>query len=193
MVQFIIIMSDQRYRLLCGAPRLFSSHTTYMGAPSNLFLRILYGGPLRSVSLLTVWGPPSASQFFCLLCGPGHPRSVSSHTIWGPPSHQFLCLLYRGSIRSVFSLTIRAPPQVSFFAYYMGHPQISFFAHTIWGSSQTCFFAYYMEAPSDQSQFLRLLYGGPLRPVSSLTIWGPPPDQFLCILYGGLLQISFFA
>ena len=79
-------------------------------------------------------------------------------------------------------------PQVSFFAYYRGPPQISFFA-------------YYMGPPS--GQFLRLLYGGLLRPVSSLTmcgpprsvsshtIWGPPSGQFLCLLYMEQPQIGF--
>ena len=69
------------------------------------FLCILYGGPLRSVSLLTSYRGPL--------------RSVSSQTIWGPsqtclfayynmgaPSDQFFRLLYGASPRSVSSLTI---------------------------------------------------------------------------------------
>ena len=124
-----------------------------MGAPSDQFLHIPYGAPLRPVSLHTLSGP--LRQFLCLLAPP--PRSVSLLTIWGlpqinfftyyvgAPSDQFLCTLYRG------------PPQVSVFAYYMGPPQVSFFTyyrgslrsvslHTIWGP------------PSDQ--FLYLLNGG---------------------------------
>ena len=41
-------------------------------------------------------------------------------------------------------------------------------------------------------QFFRLLYGGPLRPVSLLTMWGPPQVSFFAY-YKGLPQISFFA
>ena len=50
------------------------------------------------------------------------------------------------------------------------------------GAPQISFFAYYMDVPSDI--FLCILYGGPLRSVSSLTIWGPPTSQFLRLLYG---------
>ena len=82
----------------------FSFFTKYMGAPSDQFLRLLYGapqasffayymGPLRSVFVHTFWGPLSARSFFSLTIW-GPLRSVSSHTIWGP------------SIRSVSSLTI---------------------------------------------------------------------------------------
>ena len=120
---------------------------------------------------------------------PPPPRSVSSHPIWGPPSGQFLCLLYM------------EPPQISFFAHYME------------ASSGQFLRLLYVEAPLDN--FLRLLYGAPLRSVSSFTIWGPPQinffasyvgassDQFLRILYKGPLrsfsspiggpQFSFFA
>ena len=60
----------------------------------------------------------------------------------------------------------------------------------------------YVGAPLDK--FLRLLYGPPLRSVSSLTIWPPqinffaycvgaPSDEFLRILYRGPPQVSFFA
>ena len=128
-----------------------------MGVLSDLFLRILYGGPLRSrsVSSLTVWGPPQTS-FFAYYMGPP-PRSVSLHTIWGPPSDQFLRLIW-------------GPPQVSFFAYYVVAPQSSFFA-------------YHMGTPSDQ--FLRLVHRGSLRLIFSSTVWGPLSDQFLRVLCGG--------
>ena len=84
----------------------------YMGASSDQFLRIEYGGPLRSVSSLIMeaslcpffilyggpqiifcilyWGPQIT--FFAYYMGPL--RSVSSHTISGPLSDQFHCLLY---------------------------------------------------------------------------------------------------
>ena len=52
------------------------------------------------------------------------------------------------------------------------------------------FFAYYMGPPS--GQFLRLLYGVPLRSVSSLTMWAPL-YKLLRILYGGPLRsVSLF-
>ena len=127
----------------------------YMGAPSEQFLRINYGGPLRSVYSLimeasilmyffhTIWGP--LGSFLCIVYwGPqitffayymGHLMSVSSHTIWGPLSDHFHCLLYGAPLRSV-SL------------------------HAIGGAtSDFSFFTKYMGPSSDQ--FLRLLYGAP--------------------------------
>ena len=196
----------------------------YMGAPSEQFLRIDYGGPLRSVYSLimeasilmyffhTIWGP--LGSFLCIVYwGPqitffayymGPLRSVSSHTIWGPLSDHFHCLLYGAPLRSVslhaiggppqilvFSQNIWGPPQISFSAYYMGPlrlvslltiwaPLRLVSVHTFWvplsdkfffllyGAPSDHFFAYYMGGPSDQ--FHRLLYEGPLRSVSSLTI-----------------------
>ena len=152
-----------------------------MGAPLDQFIFILFRG-LSDQLLCLLYGAPSdhlfayyyymymgfsqisffvyyigapSDQFFHLLYGPPPPRLVSVLTIWG-------------TLRSVFVDTtcIWGPPQVSFFAYYRGPPQISFFA-------------YYMGPRS--SQFLRLLYGGLLMPVSSLTMWAPS-DQFLSLL-----------
>ena len=133
----------------------------YMGAPSEQFLRINYGGPLRLVYSLnmeasilmyffhTIWGPlgpflcilywGSQITFFASYMGPL--RSVSSHTIWGPLSDHFHCLLYA------------PPPQISFFACYRGPPQILLFSQNISVSPLTIW--------------------GPLRLVSLLTIWGP--------------------
>ena len=51
-------------------------------------------------------------------------------------------------------------------------PLGSFLCILYWGS-QITFFAYYM---------------GPLRSVSSHTIWGPLSDQFHCLLYGPPLR-----
>ena len=95
----------------------------------------------------------------------------------------FLCILYWG-------------PQITFFAYHMG-PHRSLSSHTIWGAtSDLIFFTKYMGASSDQ--FLRLLYGAPLRLVSVLTIWvplrsvsvhtfwGPLSDKFFLLLDGAL-------
>ena len=129
----------------------------YMGAPSDQFLRIEYGGPLRSVSSLIMEaslimpvlfsyyiGAPRISFFACYI---GAPSSLSSLTIWGPLSDQFLCLLYAPT------------PQISFFACYRGATQIIFFTKYM-VTPQISFSAYYMGR-------------APLRLVSSITIWGP--------------------
>ena len=157
-----------------GAPRIISLHSI-LGPPDH-FLRLLYGAPkvsffsynmgapLRSLSLFTIWGPLQISFFACYR---GATSDFSFFTKYmGPSSAQFLRLLY-------------GPPQVSFFAYYMG-PLRLVSVHTFWvplsdqfflllyGAPSDHFFAYYMGGPSDQ--FHRLLYEGPLRSVSSLTI-----------------------
>ena len=62
-----------------------------MGAPSDLFLCILYGGSLRSVSLHTIWGPLRPVSLHTIYGG--LLRSDFSLAIWGPPG-QFLYLLY---------------------------------------------------------------------------------------------------
>ena len=72
-----------------------------MGAPLDLFLCILYGGSLRSVSLHTIWGPL---------------RPVSLHTIYG------------GLLRSDFSLAIWGPPGQFLYLLY-GFPLIFFILH----------------------------------------------------------------
>ena len=135
----------------------------YMGAPSDQFLRIEYGGPLRSVSSLimeaslclffhTIWGP--SDHFFAYYIGP--PRSLSSLTIWGPSDH-FLLIQYGGPPQILFfSQNIWGPPQISFSAYYMG-PLRLVSVLTIWG---------------------------PLRSVSVHTFWGPLSDQFFLLLDG---------
>ena len=112
--------------------------------------------------------PPQLS-FFAYYIGPL--RSVSLLTIWGPPSRQFLCLLYGAPLRSVSSLTIWGPPQINFFTYYRG-PLRSVSSHTIWGPPQINFFAYCMGAPSDQ--LLYLLYGGPPQVSFFAYYMGPP-------------------
>ena len=116
----------------------------YMGAPSDQFLHLL-------------WRPPYVFFF---------------HTIWGPLG-SVLCILYWG-------------PQITFFAYYMG-PLRLVSSHTIWGPSQISFIVYYMPPPPPHQisffacyrvattdfSFFYKVYGGPLRSVSPLTIWGP--------------------
>ena len=66
----------------------------------------------------------------------GHLRSVSLHTTLGPPAH-ILRLLYGG------------PSQISFIACYRGGHLRSVSSQNIWGPLS--------------DQFLRLLYGVPLR------------------------------
>ena len=180
-----------------------------MGSPSEQFLRIDYGGPLRSVYSLimeasilmyffhTIWGP--LGSFLCIVYwGPqitffayymGPLRSVSSHTIWGPLSDHFHCLLYGAPLRSVSLHAIGGPPQILVFSQNIwGPPQISFSAYYM-GPPQVSFFAYYMGAP--QISFCAYFLGAPLRSVFSLTIWGPS-DHFSHTIWGAP-QISFIA
>ena len=125
----------------------------YMGAPSDQFLRIEYGGPLRSVSSLimeaslclffhTVWGP--SDHFFAYYNGA--PRSLSSLTIWGPSDH-FLLIQYGGPPQILFfSQNIWGSPQISFSAYYMGLHQVSFCAYYM-GPPQISFCTYFLGVP----------------------------------------------
>ena len=98
----------------------------YYGASSDLFLHILYGGPLRSVYLLTIWGPPQVSFFVYYI----------------PPSGKFLCLHMGG-------------PQISFFAYYMRPPSDQFLRllygggplsslNLLYGAPMTILFFYFL-------------------------------------------------
>ena len=86
-----------------GAPPQILVFSQNIWRPPQISFSAYYMGPLRLVSLLTIWGPL---------------RSVSMHTFWGPlsdqfflllygaPSDQFLLPLYGGPLRSVSSLTI---------------------------------------------------------------------------------------
>ena len=151
-----------------------------MGAPSDQFLRLIWRPPYACFFLQYYIGPHS-DQFLCLLYDPPPLRLVSLHAIGGPP--QISCFTkYMGAPSDQFFRLLYGAhsPQVSFFAYYIGPPQISFCAYclevplrsvfslTIWGPSDQFFLD---EAPSDQ--FLHILYGGLLRSISSLTIWAP--------------------
>ena len=120
-----------------------------MGAISDQFLRILYGGPLRRVS---------SHCFFAYYMWASSDLFVSLIP-WGPFRSVYL-LLYGGPLRSVSSHTIWGPLQISFFTYHIGPPQTCFFAYYM-GAPRTCFFAYYMRARSDSS--FRLLYGAAFR------------------------------
>ena len=146
-----------------------------MGAPSDQFLRIEYGGPLRSVSLLIM--EASLCLFFVLYGGPSNhffpyyieaPRSLSSLTIWGPLSDQFHCLLYGSPLRSVSLHAIGGPPQILFFSQNIWGPIRSVSPLTIWGTPHVNLFAYYM-GPT-QISYCAYFLGAPLRSVFSLTI-----------------------
>ena len=134
-----------------------------MGAPSDQFLRIEYGDPLRSVSSLIM--EASLCLFFILY---GGPQIIPLHTILGPPDH-FLRLLY-------------GAPQITFFSYNMGGPpQILFFSQNIWGLLRSV-------SPLTIWGPLRLVsvltIWGPLRSVSVHTFWGPLSDKFFLLLDG---------
>ena len=127
-----------------------------MGAPSDQFLRIEYGGPLRSVSSHRIWGLPQIS-FFTYYGGllmsflsyyMGAPRIISLHTILRPPDH-FLRLLYRGPLSDQFHcLLYGPPPQICFFACYRGSTSDFIFFTKNMGAHQISFSAYYMGDPS---------------------------------------------
>ena len=183
-----------------------------------------YIDQIRSDQFLAYYvEPPQISFFTYYIWGPL--RSVSSLTIRGPPSDQFICILFRGPSQiSFFACYIR--PLRSLFwlvsALTIWGLISSVSLHTIWKPPYINFFAYYMGPPLDQ--FLCILFGGPFRSVSSLIIWAPhrsislhtgimnplrsvssqniwgggggpqfrffayymgPPGQFLCLLYGG--------
>ena len=53
-------------------PRIISLHTIF-GTPDHFLRRLLYMGPLRSVSSHTIWGSFSG-QFHSLLYGPPPPQ-----------------------------------------------------------------------------------------------------------------------
>ena len=176
--------SDQFLHLLWRPPYVF--FFVLYGGPSNHFFPYYIEAP-RSLSSLTIWGPLS-DQFHCLLYG-SPLRSVSLHAIGGPPqilffpqniwgpSDQFLRLLYGGPLMLLSLLTIWGPLR-------------SVTVHTFWGPLSDQFSLLLYRAPSDQ--FLRILYGGPLRSVYSFAYYlGALSDQLLCLLYGAPSDLSF--
>ena len=156
-----------------GPLRSLSSHTIW-GPLSDQFRCLLYGAPLRSVSLhaieggggtpqilvssQNIWGPPQiSSSAYCM----GPLRLVSLLTIWGH-SDQFLCIIFGGpSQLDHFFLLLYGAPSDQFLRILYGDPRSDQFLRLLyaWGPSEISLFAYYMRAP--------------LRSVSSLTIWGP--------------------
>ena len=83
--------------------------TKYMEAPSDHFLRLLYGVPSDQF-LCILFGGPSQISVFSYYMGPLSDQFFL--LLYGAPSDQFLHILYGGG----------GGPQISFFAYYMGVP-----------------------------------------------------------------------
>ena len=93
----------------------------------------------------------------------GAPRSLFSLTIWSP-ADQFLLIQWGPLSDQFHCLLYEAPPQISFFACYRGGHFRFFFFHKI--------------------------YGGLLRSVSPLTMWGPLRLVFLLTIWGPLRSVS---
>ena len=184
----------------------------YMGVPSDQFLRIEYGGPLRSVSSLIIEASLCLFFFFILYGGPsdhffvyyiGASRSLASLTIWGPSNH-FLLIQYGGPSHISFVVYYMPPTPLRsfFFACYRGPPQILVSSQNIWGPPQISLPAYYMGPPQviffvyymgpPQISFCAYFLGAPLRSFFSLTIWGPLRSVSLHTIWEAP-QINFFA
>ena len=149
-----------------GLPRV-SFFAYYMGALLDMYFRIVYGGPLKSVSLPTIWRPPG--QFLRILYG-GPLRLVYSLTLLGPPSGQFLRLLYGGFLRSVSLLTMWGGGGRSVSLHNICSPSLrSACFFTIWGP-RFCQFLRLLCGPLPQISFFADYMGALLRSVSLLTI-----------------------
>ena len=140
------------------------------GAPSDQFLRLLYGGPLRSVSSLTMWRAPQVS-FFAYYRGSLQIRNNQYHNYNTRQSRSLHSSVGRGeAICRSFSfhgvnmwnyLSKHIPTNVSYNRFnkltksYLLNNNIIYrlFSMFVYCSIVT---------PSDQ--FLRLLYGGPPGP-----------------------------
>ena len=133
-------LSNHFFAYYIGAPRSLSSLT--ICGPSDQFLLIQYGGPLRSVSLFTIWAPPPL-------------RSVSLHAIGGATTYfSFFTNYMRAPSESVSPLTIWGPIRLVSLLTIWG-PLRSVSVHTFWGPL---------------SDHFSLTIWGLLRSVSSLTI-----------------------
>ena len=97
------------------------------------------------------------------------------HLLWRPP-YVFFFILYE-ALRS-FLYILYWGPQITFFAYYMGLFR-SLFSHTIWrGGGHLRFY------------FFHKIYGGLLRSVSPLTIWGSLRLVSVLTIWGPLRSVS---
>ena len=115
------LRSVSLFTIWAPPPHQISFFACYRGAISHLvfFSQNIWGspqisfsayymGPLRLVSLLTIWGPL---------------RSVSVHTFWGLLSDQFFLLLYGAPSDQFLRILYGGPLRsLTFFAYYMGVP-----------------------------------------------------------------------
>ena len=143
----------------CGGPQI-CLFASYMEAPPppQVSFFAYYMEPPQ-ISFFAHYMEASSGQFLCLLY-------VEA------PLDNFLRLLYGAPLWSVSSLTIWGPAhQINFFASYVGASSDQFLRILYRGPPQVIFFAY--KGPS--VQFLHILYG-------------PPSEQFLCFLCGGLLR-----
>ena len=60
-IYYRVVVKINLYQCQCQCQVSFFAY--YMGAPSGWFLRLLYGGPHRSIYSLTMWGPLQISFF----------------------------------------------------------------------------------------------------------------------------------
>ena len=120
------------YRGGGGTPQILVSSQNIWGPP-QISLSAYYMGPLRLVSLLTIWGP--SDQFFCILCGGPSQLDHFFLLLYGAPSDQFLCILYGDPRSDQFLRLLYAwgPSEISLFAYYLRAPLRSVSSLTIWG------------------------------------------------------------
>ena len=118
-------------------------------------------------------------MFLCItiLGPPPQPRQVPSHAICGPTKVRFLAY-YMGAPSDQFLHLLWRPTNYVFFLLYMGAPRI-ISLHTILGPTDH-FLCLLYGAP--QISFFSFNMGAPLRSVLLFTIWGPPSDQFICML-----------
>ena len=112
---------------------------------SNKILPYHIEAPLRSISSLTLWGPPQIKFFAYYM---GAPSYQCFRLLYGALCVSFFAYYIGAPLRSVSSIALcMGAPHVSFFAYLMS-PSRQFF-HLIYGAPSIRFLAYYM-GPTDQ-------------------------------------------
>ena len=128
-----LVRFDVSLHTIIGPPRQVPSHpffsylAYYMGAPSDQFLRIEYGGPLRSVSSLIM--ETSLCLFFSILYG-------------GPSDHFFA--YYIGASRSLSSLIMEASLCLFFFILYRGPSSGVVGNFVLWERLHSVMFTYHI-------------------------------------------------
>ena len=115
-----------------GTPQILVSSQNIWGPP-QISSSAYYMGPLRLVSLLTIWGP--SDQFLFILFGGPSQLDNFFLLLYGAPSDQFLRILYVDPRSDQFLRLLYAwgPSEISLFAYYMRAPLRSVSSLTIWG------------------------------------------------------------